>query len=220
MLFPTSARSCTAAWLSCCNLSRWHQTQAAIRHCWCRTRIRRVVGPWYQQHSWQSSWLAALQSTGALKLTQKDSNHKVNRDKKVATTKRVALFGFFFNAIRVSQQLSLRTRWIAVETPRQQSAGSFYWASDQSCPLSSEVAVKISAGVLYHQLPWPKASCASQHHTDDGEVCITRESITSALMAKGYWNISGAVTNPEGMGPYLQAVEPYLAKFNARFLCR
>ena len=39
-------------------------------------------------------------------------------------------------------------------------------------------------------------------------------------MAKGYWNISGAVTNPEGMGPYLQAVEPYLAKFNARFLCR
>ena len=39
-------------------------------------------------------------------------------------------------------------------------------------------------------------------------------------MAKGYWNVSGAVTNPEGMGPYLQAVEPYLAKFNARFLCR
>ena len=39
-------------------------------------------------------------------------------------------------------------------------------------------------------------------------------------MAKGYWYISGAVTNPEGMGPYLQAVEPYLAKFNARFLCR
>ena len=39
-------------------------------------------------------------------------------------------------------------------------------------------------------------------------------------MAKGYWNLSGAITNPEGMGPYLQAVEPYLAKFNARFLCR
>ena len=39
-------------------------------------------------------------------------------------------------------------------------------------------------------------------------------------MAKGCWNISGAVTNPEGMGPYLQAVEPYLATFNARFLCR
>ena len=87
-----------------------HQRQAAIRHCWCYTRIRRVVGPWYQQHSWQSSRLAALQSTGALKLTQKDSNHKVNRDKKVATIKSVALFGFFFNAIRVSQQLSLRTR--------------------------------------------------------------------------------------------------------------
>ena len=41
-----------------------------------------------------------------------------------------------------------------------------------------------------------------------------------AQMAKGYWNVSGAITNPEGMGPYIQAVEPYLAKFNARFLCR
>ena len=100
----------TATLSSCCNLSRWHQTQAAIRHCWCRARIRCAVGAWYQQHSWQSSRLAALQSTGALKLTQKDSNHKVNRDKKVATIKSVALFGFFFNAIRVSQQLSLRTR--------------------------------------------------------------------------------------------------------------
>jgi uncharacterized protein (DUF1330 family) len=39
-------------------------------------------------------------------------------------------------------------------------------------------------------------------------------------MAKGYWNVSGAITNPEGMGPYIQSVEPYLAKFNARFLCR
>tara|TARA_B100002051_G_scaffold40617_1_gene34611 strand:+ start:1282 stop:1584 length:303 start_codon:yes stop_codon:yes gene_type:complete len=39
-------------------------------------------------------------------------------------------------------------------------------------------------------------------------------------MAKGYWNISGTISNPEGMGPYLQAVEPYLAKFNARFFCR
>ena len=39
-------------------------------------------------------------------------------------------------------------------------------------------------------------------------------------MAKGYWNVSGAITNPEGMGPYLQAVEPYLAKCGARFLCR
>ena len=39
-------------------------------------------------------------------------------------------------------------------------------------------------------------------------------------MAKGYWNVSGAITNPEGMGPYIQSVEPYLAKFNASFLCR
>ena len=39
-------------------------------------------------------------------------------------------------------------------------------------------------------------------------------------MAKGYWNVSGALTNPEGMGPYIQAVEPYLAKCGARFLCR
>ena len=39
-------------------------------------------------------------------------------------------------------------------------------------------------------------------------------------MAKGYWNVSGTITSPEGMGSYLQAVEPYLAKFNARFLCR
>ena len=54
--------------------------------------------------------LAALQSAGSLQVIQKDSNNKVNRDKKSATTKRVALFGFFFIAIRVSQQLSLRTR--------------------------------------------------------------------------------------------------------------
>ena len=39
-------------------------------------------------------------------------------------------------------------------------------------------------------------------------------------MAKGYWNISGTISNPEGMDPYLQAVEPYLEKFNTRFLCR
>ena len=39
-------------------------------------------------------------------------------------------------------------------------------------------------------------------------------------MAKGYWNISGAISNPEGMDPYLQAVKPYLAKLNARFFCR
>ena len=39
-------------------------------------------------------------------------------------------------------------------------------------------------------------------------------------MAKGYWNISGAISNPEGMDPYLQAVKPYIAKLNARFFCR
>ena len=39
-----------------------------------------------------------------------------------------------------------------------------------------------------------------------------------AQMAKGYWNVSGAINNPEGMGPYPQAVEPYLAKFNTRLL--
>ena len=39
-------------------------------------------------------------------------------------------------------------------------------------------------------------------------------------MAKGYWNVSGAITNPEGFGPYLQAVEPYLAKCGARILVR
>ena len=39
-------------------------------------------------------------------------------------------------------------------------------------------------------------------------------------MAKGYWNVAGSITNPAGMLPYLQAVEPYLAKFGARFLCR
>ena len=39
-------------------------------------------------------------------------------------------------------------------------------------------------------------------------------------MAKGYWNVAGSITNPAGMGPYLQAVEPYLVKCGARFLCR
>ena len=39
-------------------------------------------------------------------------------------------------------------------------------------------------------------------------------------MAKGYWNIAGTITNPEGMGPFLQALEPYLAKCQARFLSR
>ena len=39
-------------------------------------------------------------------------------------------------------------------------------------------------------------------------------------MAKGCWNVSSALTNLEGMGPCIQAVEPYLAKCGARFLCR
>ena len=39
-------------------------------------------------------------------------------------------------------------------------------------------------------------------------------------MAKGYWNVSGVITNPEGMGPYIQSAEPYLAKCGARLLCR
>lgn len=42
----------------------------------------------------------------------------------------------------------------------------------------------------------------------------------SAEMAKGYWNIAGSITNPEGMGAYLTAAQPYLAKCGARFLCR
>tara|TARA_B100002019_G_scaffold220836_1_gene193606 strand:+ start:534 stop:698 length:165 start_codon:yes stop_codon:yes gene_type:complete len=39
-------------------------------------------------------------------------------------------------------------------------------------------------------------------------------------MAKGYWNVAGSISNPEGMGAYIAAAEPYLAKHNARFLCR
>ena len=39
-------------------------------------------------------------------------------------------------------------------------------------------------------------------------------------MAKGYLSIAGTITNPEGMGPFLQAFEAYLAKCGARFLCR
>ena len=39
-------------------------------------------------------------------------------------------------------------------------------------------------------------------------------------MAKGYWSVSGAITNPEGMGAYISAAEPYLANCGARFLCR
>ena len=39
-------------------------------------------------------------------------------------------------------------------------------------------------------------------------------------MAKGYWNVSGTITNPEGMGPYIQAFGDYMATCGARFLCR
>ena len=39
-------------------------------------------------------------------------------------------------------------------------------------------------------------------------------------MAKGYWSVSGVITNPEGMGAYISAAETYLAKCGARFLCR
>lgn len=39
-------------------------------------------------------------------------------------------------------------------------------------------------------------------------------------MPKGYWNVAGSINNPDGMGPYLKAVEPYLSKCGARFLCR
>ena len=39
-------------------------------------------------------------------------------------------------------------------------------------------------------------------------------------MAKGYWNVAGSISNPDGMGAYIAAAEPYLAKHNARFLCR
>ena len=39
-------------------------------------------------------------------------------------------------------------------------------------------------------------------------------------MSKGYWNIIGSITNPEGIGAYIVPFEAYLAKYNARFLCR
>ena len=39
-------------------------------------------------------------------------------------------------------------------------------------------------------------------------------------IAKGYSTIAESVANPEGMGPFLQAFEAYLAKCGARFLCR
>ena len=39
-------------------------------------------------------------------------------------------------------------------------------------------------------------------------------------MAKGYWSVSGSITNPEGMGAYISAIEAYMAKCGARFLCR
>ncbi len=39
-------------------------------------------------------------------------------------------------------------------------------------------------------------------------------------MAKAYWNVAGSITNPEGMGPYIEAAGSYLAKCGARFLVR
>ena len=65
-------------------------------------------------------------------------------------------------------------------------------------------------------LLWPVVKATEPPAKSCNTPCI----VIISLMAKGYWNVSGAITNPEGMGPYLQSVEPYLAKFNARFLCR
>ena len=39
-------------------------------------------------------------------------------------------------------------------------------------------------------------------------------------MAKGYWNVAGTITNPAGMGPYIAALEDYMSRCGARFLCR
>ena len=39
-------------------------------------------------------------------------------------------------------------------------------------------------------------------------------------MAKGYWNVAGTITNPAGMGSYIAALEGYISKCGARFLCR
>jgi uncharacterized protein (DUF1330 family) len=39
-------------------------------------------------------------------------------------------------------------------------------------------------------------------------------------MAKGYWNVAGTITNPAGMGAYIAALEGYMSKCGARFLCR
>ena len=39
-------------------------------------------------------------------------------------------------------------------------------------------------------------------------------------MAKGYWNVAGSITNPDGIGPYINALEAFMAKHHARFLCR
>ena len=43
---------------------------------------------------------------------------------------------------------------------------------------------------------------------------------SSAEIAKGYWNVSAAMTNPEGMGASISAAYPYLARCGARFVCR
>ena len=39
-------------------------------------------------------------------------------------------------------------------------------------------------------------------------------------MAKGYWNVAGTITNPAGMGSYIAALEGFISKCGARFLCR
>ena len=39
-------------------------------------------------------------------------------------------------------------------------------------------------------------------------------------MAKVYWNVAGSITNPDAIAPYVIALEAFMAKHNARFLCR
>ena len=39
-------------------------------------------------------------------------------------------------------------------------------------------------------------------------------------MAKGYWNVTGTITTPAGMAPCIAALEGWLSRCEARFLCR
>ena len=39
-------------------------------------------------------------------------------------------------------------------------------------------------------------------------------------MAKGYWNVGGAITNPAGMGPFLTAFGPFLEKHGGKLFSR